>query len=204
MQCEQLPLTGEQGRVFLLTSPLIGCPGWPQTTSNPHLWNKTCTFGVQSREKTPQIGRSEALSGGVCLLMRSFIVAAIAAVLFIGVDRPCSSQSSSQTKSSQSICVRIELVRDAPGSWSGILAAIQTLDATVISTSTTEYKIGEHLTFGVPVVQGDKLADATIPRLNPRLVHKGTTLTLQTSEVCRQPGHADWIFSCVVLNCTKH
>lgn len=137
-------------------------------------------------------------------LMRSFIVAVIAAVLFIGGYRPCSSQSSAQTKSSQSICVRIELVRDAPRSWSGILAAIQTLDATVISTSTTEYKIGEHLTFGVPVVQGDKLADATIPRLNPRHVHKGTTLTLQTSEACRQPGHTDWIFSCVVLNCTKH
>ena len=26
MQGEQLPLTGEQGRVFLLTSPLIGFP----------------------------------------------------------------------------------------------------------------------------------------------------------------------------------
>lgn len=141
---------------------------------------------------------------GWSLLMRSSIVAVMAAVLFIGVDRSCSSQSSAQTKSSQSICVRIELVRDARGSWSGILAAIQTLDPTVISTSTTEYKIGVQLTFGVPVVQGDKLADATIPRLNPRLVHKGTTLTLQTSEACRQPGHTDWIFSCVVLDCTKH
>jgi hypothetical protein len=34
MQGEQLPLTGEQGRVFLLTSPLIGFPNWRQTDPN--------------------------------------------------------------------------------------------------------------------------------------------------------------------------
>lgn len=103
-----------------------------------------------------------------------------------------------------SICVRIDNVGNAPGYWSGTLAATQSLAATVTSSSTPEYEVGDHLAFSLYVVSGNKLADQTVPRLNPRIIHKEAILTLQTSDKCREAGHTEWIFSCVVLGCDEH
>jgi len=105
---------------------------------------------------------------------------------------------------SGSICVRIDDVGGAPGFWSGIAAATQSLAATVISSSAPEYEVGDHLAFSLYVVSGDSFADPTVPQLNPRIIHKGANLTLQTSDKCREAGHTEWIFACVETGCAPH
>ena len=136
--------------------------------------------------------------------MRLAKVALLLVGIFFGIPRSLSPLLFAQAESSGTVCVRIDAVRDAPGFWSGILAATQSLSATVISSATPEYKVGERLTFSIPVVKGSRLADPTVPRLNPQLVHKQAILSLQTSDSCREPGHTDWIFTCVVPGCGKH
>ena len=102
---------------------------------------------------------------------------------------------------SGSICVQVGEVGPAPGFWSGILAATQSLDATVISSSAPQYDVGDHLTFSLYVVFGSEFADSKVPQLNPRTIHKGAVLTLQNSDRCREPGHTEWIFTCIELGC---
>jgi hypothetical protein len=86
------------------------------------------------------------------------VVLGVGSLFSLGLPCLRSLQFSAKAESSRSICVRIDSVEDAPGFWSGTLAATQMLHASVISTSTSEYKFGEHLTFGMSVVQGDKLS----------------------------------------------
>src|SRR4051794_420094 len=64
-----------------------------------------------------------------------------------------------EAQNREDICVKIDKVGEAPGMWSGILAATQWLDATVIFSPNKDYKIGDKLSFGMYVVQGDKFAD---------------------------------------------
>jgi hypothetical protein len=108
------------------------------------------------------------------------------------------------TPQSGSMCVRIDKVGNAPGFWSGILAATQSLAATVISSSAPKYEVGDHLTFSLYVVSGDKFADPTVPQLNPQVIHNGAILTLRTSDKCMEAGHTEWAFSCVALGCAQH
>ena len=84
------------------------------------------------------------------------------------------------------------------------MAATQSLAVTVITSSTRDHKVGEHLTFDLYVVKGDKLADPAFPQLNPRILHKGAMVTVQTSDECKHAGHKDCIFTCVVPGCSLH
>jgi len=48
-----------------------------------------------------------------------------------------------QVKNKEEICVKIDKVGEAPGVWSGLIASTQWLDATVIASSSKDYKVGD-------------------------------------------------------------
>ena len=108
-----------------------------------------------------------------------------------------------QSSNRGELCVRIDKVGESPGSWSGILASTQWLDATVITSSNGTNRVGDKLTFGLYVVEGDKFADRQTPRLNPKVIFNGALLTLQTKDSCRFEGHIGWVYACVKSGCRK-
>lgn len=108
-----------------------------------------------------------------------------------------------QVKNKEEICVKIDKVGEAPGVWSGLIASTQWLDATVIASSSKDYKVGDKISFGLYVVQGDKFADSQTPRLNPKVIFAGAILTLGTQESCRADGSKGWIFTCVKKGSSK-
>jgi hypothetical protein len=111
--------------------------------------------------------------------------------------------SSAQTHNRDEICVRVDKVGESPGFWSGIVASTQWLDATVIASSSKGYKVGDKISFGLYVVQGDKFADRQTPRLNPNIIFAGAILTLGTKDGCRADGSTGWVYSCVKIGCSK-
>jgi hypothetical protein len=111
--------------------------------------------------------------------------------------------SSAQTYNRDEICVRVDKVGESPGFWSGIVASTQWLDATVIASSSKGYKVGDKISFGLYVVQGDKFADRQTPRLNPKIIFAGAILTLGTKDGCRADGSTGWVYSCVKIGCSK-
>lgn len=114
-----------------------------------------------------------------------------------------SSSVSAQTDGRDEICVRVDKVGKAPGIWSGIVAATQSLDATVIASSTKEHKVGDRISFALYVVQGDAFSDRQTPQLNPKLIFVGARVTLGTGQSCRVAGSKEWIYTCIKRGCRK-
>jgi hypothetical protein len=102
-----------------------------------------------------------------------------------------------QARNREEICVRIDKVGEAPGEWSGILAATQWLDATVIASTSKDHKVGDKISFGLNVVQGDEFADSQRPRLNPKIIHAGAVLKIDTEASCRAEGYKGWVYGCI-------
>jgi hypothetical protein len=65
------------------------------------------------------------------------------------------------------IVFKVLHVYDSPGTWSGIEEFDQPIDAEVISTSSGGFRIGQRLTFGIPLVYPSKLFDRKTVSLNP-------------------------------------
>jgi hypothetical protein len=107
-----------------------------------------------------------------------------------------------QAQNHEDMCVRIDKVGAAPGVWSGILLSTQWLNATVVVSTSREYKVGDKLSFGMNVVQRDKFADAHTPRLNPKIIHAGAVLTLDTKASCRADGSTGWVATCIKKGCS--
>jgi hypothetical protein len=107
-----------------------------------------------------------------------------------------------QVQRRETICIRIDKVGEAPGFWSGIVAATQWIDATVVASSSKDHKVGDKITFGLYVVQGDKFADRQTPRLNPKLIYAGATLTPDTKASCRTDGSKGWVYTCIKMGCS--
>jgi hypothetical protein len=97
----------------------------------------------------------------------------------------------------------VDKVGESPGFWSGVIASTQWIDATVLVSSSKDYKVGEKILFGIDVVEGGKFADGQTPRLNPKIIHEGASLTLDTKASCRAEGSKGWIFACVRRGCSK-
>jgi len=108
-----------------------------------------------------------------------------------------------QIRNREEICVRIDKVGEAPGEWSGILAATQWLDATVIASSSKDHKVGDKIYFGLNVVQGDEFADSQTPRLNPKIIHAGAVFTIDTKASCRAEGYKGWVYGCIKKGCSR-
>ena len=109
-----------------------------------------------------------------------------------------------QTQNQKKICVKVDKVGNAPGVWSGIIASTQWLDTKVITSPSKEYKVGDNLSFGMYVVQGDKFADNQLPRLNPKIIYPGAILTIDTKASCRANGRAGWVYTCVKKGCNRN
>ena len=76
-------------------------------------------------------------------------------------------------------CLRIDHVNDSPGVWTGIIATEQWLDASVIQTSQKDLRVGQHVHFGIYLVEGNKLMDKSKPQLNPTVIHAGVRITIR-------------------------
>lgn len=114
---------------------------------------------------------------------------------------PAVAKSKQVTKA---FCVRLEKIGPPPGFWSGQIAAVQWLDAVVIS-ETENGKVGDHLRFGVYVVHGSKFSDSTEPKLNSLIFHPGAAITLRDAKDCKFAGSEGYVYdpSCLTKGCSK-
>jgi hypothetical protein len=108
-----------------------------------------------------------------------------------------------QRQKHEKICVAVDKVGNPPGVWGGIIASTQWLDTKVIASSSKEHKVGDNLSFGMYVVQGDKFADSNLPRLNPKIIYPGAVLTIDTKARCRVNGQAGWVDTCIKKGCDR-
>jgi hypothetical protein len=108
-----------------------------------------------------------------------------------------------EAQSQEDVCIKIDKVGEAPGMWSGLLAATQWLDATVVFSPSEDFKVGDKISFGLNVVQGDKLADGQTPRLSPKIFYAGAILTVGARANCRADVSNGCIYTSVRKGCAK-
>jgi hypothetical protein len=53
------------------------------------------------------------------------------------------------------------------------------------------------------VVHGDKFADSSSPRLNPKIIYPSAILTIDTKASCRANGGEGWVYTCIKKGCKE-
>jgi hypothetical protein len=113
----------------------------------------------------------------------------VAAVLLVAT-LALSAQSQKRLPN-QRILVRVTKVHVSPGIWSGIIAATQQVDGSVMETSSKQFRAGQELFGHVFLLKGYAVLDSDVPKLSDA-IRPGTNLSIRigprcTSRVVRLP-----------------